>query len=238
MCNISVIKQIAHLMLIMNDLVIIVSKSRNMTIIEDLKVKYQSICGVVSMIWPQRILNVLNTIQLWSWTESTLMSQYPFLLWLVSFHSPTSQIQLPFPRSQLGRTQLKACGGPLHHPILSSHQISRLWRHLARGSGPSPWHLHQGGRAATGTLSFRHRASPPGGLSPFREGYNAPVSQGGSGGARGAASQRSSAAAKRWHRPLAIYLHHPVNLIGIQWLDKWIGIMGQYTWHMWGSLEK
>lgn len=27
----------------------------------------------------------------------------------------------------------------------------------------------------------------------------------------------------------AVYLHHPVNLIGIQWVDKWIGIMGQYT---------
>ncbi len=56
---------------------------------------------------------------------------------------------LIFSSSQPGRTQLKVCSGLLHHPILSSHLISRLWRHLAHGSGPSPRHLHQGALAET-----------------------------------------------------------------------------------------
>ncbi|CAM4600801.1 unnamed protein product [Leuciscus chuanchicus] len=60
----------------------------------------------------------------------------------------------------LGRTQLKACSGLLHHPILSSHLISRLWRHWHTGRVPLPDIFIRGGRSETGTpslLSFSAR---------------------------------------------------------------------------------
>lgn len=89
-------------MLIMSDLVIIVSKRRNMTIINDLNIIKKKTVSVIS--WcgfndlttmhlefikcnPVVILNRKHML--------TLMSQYPFLLLPVSFHSPTSPIQLP-----------------------------------------------------------------------------------------------------------------------------------------------
>lgn len=170
------------------------------------------------------------------------MSQYPFLLLLVSFHSPTSQIQLPPLTSFSDLLSWDASSwrsGAGCFIIWSSHPIwtpgcGDIW-HKARAHLPD---IFIGGAklkrelsrfAARRLLALSGRLQRPG--KP-RHG------EGGSSGTRGVASQRSSAAAECWHQPLAIYLHHPVNLIGSQWLDKWIGIMGQYTWHMWGSLEK
>lgn len=56
---------------------------------------------------------------------------------------------------QLGRTQLKACSGLLHHPILSSHLISRLWRHWHTARVPLPDIFIRGG------LSWNGNSEPP-----------------------------------------------------------------------------